>query len=61
MNVLDDIVRKNIKSWLNIQTRGVLDVALYHPYMLGTKLPSRIYTEAHAGTCAAVRVKVTPL
>ena len=61
MNDLDDIVRKNIKSWLNIQTRGVSDVALYHPYMLGTKLPSQMYTEAHAGTYAMIRVKGDPL
>ena len=57
MNTLDNIARKFIKKWLNIQTHGVSDAAVFHPYMLGLKTPSHIYKEAHAGTYAAIRMK----
>jgi hypothetical protein len=34
---LDNIARKFLKKWLNIQTNGVSDASMFHPYMLGLK------------------------
>ena len=57
MDKLDNIARKFLKKWLNIQTNGVSDASMFHPYMLGLKTPSHIYKEAHAGTYVAMRLK----
>ena len=51
------LVKKYVKLWLNIQKNGVSDAAVFHPYMLGTKMPSQLYKEAHAGNCASIRSK----
>jgi hypothetical protein len=57
MNELDGLVRKYIKKWLGIQTNGVSDTSIFHPYMLGVKMPSQLYIEAHAGTYSTIRLK----
>ena len=54
---LDALATLFLKKWLGIQKHGVTDAALFHPYMLGLKSPSLIYTEAHAGNHAIVRTK----
>ena len=54
---LDNQARKFIKKWLGIQRNGVSDASVFHPYMLGVKMPSQLYIEAHAGTYAAIRLK----
>ena len=43
MEKLDDITRKYLKVWLNIQSRGVTCVSIFHPYILGVKSPSQIF------------------
>ena len=48
MNQLDNSVKKYVKKWLDIQTRGVSDAAIFHPYLLGVKKTSQMYKEAHA-------------
>ena len=57
MDQLDTSARKYLKKWLNIQNHGVSDASVFHPYMLGVKLPSQLYKEAHAGTYAMIRMK----
>jgi hypothetical protein len=56
MDNLDMLVKKFLKKWLKIQTNGVSDVAVYHPYMLNMKTPSQLYMEAHSGTYAMIRI-----
>ena len=46
-----------MKQWLGVQKHGVSDAALFHPFMLNTKMPSQLYKEAHAGTDALIRSK----
>ena len=57
MEKLDDTSRKYIKKWLGIQKHGVSDAAIFHPFMLKTKMPSQLYLEAHAGNYAMIRSK----
>ena len=57
MSKLDSLVRSHIKRWLGIQKNGVSDAAIFHPYMLKTKMPSQLYKEAHAGNYALIRSK----
>ena len=57
MNNLDNDVRKFVKKWLGIQTNGVSDTSIFHPYMLAVKMPSQLYLEAHSGTNATIRLK----
>ena len=57
MDKLDNLAKKLLKKWLGIQTHGVTDASIFHPYMLGVKMPSHLYKEAHAGTFAAIRLK----
>ena len=49
---LDNIAKKYLKKWYNIQKNGVTDtdISIFHPYMLGIKTPSQVYKEAHTGT-----------
>ena len=57
MQKLDMLAKKHIKLWLSIQKHGVSDAAIFHPYMLCTKMPSQLYKEAHAGNIAIIRSK----
>ena len=57
MQKLDMLVKKFVKLWLKIQKNGVSDAAIFHPYMLCTKMPSQLYKEAHAGNLAIIRSK----
>ena len=49
LDKLDHLARKYLKSWLKIPARGVTDLSIFHPYMLGVKPPSQLYLEGHAG------------
>ena len=40
---LDMLVKAYIKKWLNIPSRGVSDIDLFHPYILNIKQPSTLY------------------
>ena len=57
MTKLDSLVKQHVKQWLGVQKHGVSDAAIFHPYMLNTKMPSQLYKEAHAGTYALIRSK----
>ena len=46
-----------IKKWLDIPSRGVTDVAIFHPYMLNVKQPSTLYLEGQAGNHASMKLK----
>ena len=46
-----------IKKWLGIPSRGVTDVAIFHPYMLNVKQPSTLYLEGQAGNHASMKLK----
>ena len=57
LDKLDSLVKKFIKRWLNIPSRGALDISIFHPYLLNIKTPSHLYKEAHAGNYALMRIK----
>ena len=46
-----------IKKWLNIPSRGVTSISIFHPYMLNVKQPSRLYLEGHAGNFTLMKMK----
>ena len=54
---LDMLVKTYIKKWLNIPSRGVSDIGLFHPYMLNIKQPSTMYMEGHAGNHLSMKMK----
>ena len=54
---LDALARSHLKVWLGIQKHGVMDTAIFHPYILNIKAPSQVYNEAHAGSYAIIRCK----
>ena len=49
LDKLDILAKKHLKKWLKIPSRGVTDLSIFHPYMLGVKPPSQVYLEGHAG------------
>ena len=51
------LAKSFIKKWLGIPTRGVTDVAIFHPYMLNVKQPSALYLEGHAGNHTSMKLK----
>ena len=57
LNKLDKLAKRYIKKWLNIQTRGVTDVGLFHPYLLAMKQPSQLYHEGHTSNMMLMRFK----
>ena len=57
LDSLDMLAKSFIKKWLGIPTRGVTDVAIFHPYMLNVKQPSALYLENHAGNHTIMRLK----
>jgi hypothetical protein len=57
LDKLDNLCRKYIKKWLNIQTRGVTDVGIFHPYLIGVKQPSQLYIEGHTSNMLLMRLK----
>ena len=61
MDQMDTLARQYLKKWLGIQTRGVTDASIFHPYMLAIKAPSQLYKEAHAGNMAMIRMKGDPI
>ena len=54
---LDILVKAYIKKWLNIPSRGVSDIDLFHPYMLNIKQPSTLYLQGHAGNHTSMKIK----
>ena len=42
LDKLDHLARKYLKSWLKIPARGVTDLSIFHPYILGIKPPSEV-------------------
>jgi hypothetical protein len=57
LDALDMLVKTYIKKWLNIPSRGVTDVGLFHPYLLNIKQPSTMYLEGHAGNHVSMKLK----
>ena len=49
LDQLDALARKHLKIWLKVPTRGVTDLGIFHPYLLGIKYPSQTYKEGHIG------------
>ena len=54
---LDTLARKHLKLWLNLPPKGVSDISLFHPNILGLQTPSALYHEAHALSYATMRTK----
>jgi hypothetical protein len=61
LDKLDHQAKKYLKSWLKFPTRGVTDISIFHPYMLGLKPPSQVYLEGHAGNYLNMRVRGHPV
>ena len=47
IDILDNLASKYLKKWLDIPSRGATNLALFHPLLLGIKLPSQMYLEGH--------------
>ena len=61
LDKLDHLARQFLKSWLKIPSRGVTDLSIFHPYMLGVKPPSQLYLEGHAGNYLNSTVRGDPV
>ena len=61
LDKLDHLARQFLKSWLKFPTRGVTDLSIFHPYMLGVKPPSQVYLEGHAGNYLNSMVRGDPV
>ena len=61
LDKLDKHARKYLKLWLKFPTRGVTDLSIFHPYMLGIKPPSQVYLEGHAGNFLNMKVRGDPV
>ena len=61
LDKLNHHAKKYLKSWLKFPTRGVTDISIFHPYMLGLKPPSHVYLEGHAGNYLNMRVRGYPV
>ena len=46
---LDHLASTSLKKWLDFPSRGVTNLSLFHPHLLGLKLPSQTYLEGHMG------------
>ena len=57
MDKLNAVVRSHIQQWLGIQKNGVSNAAIFHAFMLKTKMPFQLYKEADAGNYAMIRSK----
>ena len=61
LDKLDHLAKTYLKSWLKFPSRGVTDLSIFHPYMLGVKPPSQVYLEGHAGNYLNMRVRGDPV
>ena len=57
LDLLDNVVKKYLKIWLNFPSRGVTHAGIYHPYLLRVKEPSQLYAEGHASNLVLMRMK----
>ena len=46
---------------MKFPTRGVTDLSIFHPFMLGIKPPSQVYLEGHAGNFLNMKVRGDPV
>ena len=44
---LDHLAKGFLKKWLGFPAKGVSDLAIFHPKILGFKRPSQVYKEGH--------------
>ena len=44
---LDHTAKRFLKKWLGFPAKGVSDLAIFHPKILGFKRPSQVYKEGH--------------
>ena len=61
LDKLDHQARQYLKKWLGFPSRGVSDLSIFHPYMLGLKTPSQVYLEGHAGNFMNSMVRGDPV
>jgi hypothetical protein len=48
-------------SWLSFPTRGVTDLGIFHPGILGLKYPSQVYLEAHMTSFISLKLTEDPV
>ena len=58
---LDGIARRYLKKWLEFPTRGVSDLSIFHPSILGIQKPSQVYLEGHLGAHLQSRLLGDPV
>ena len=61
LDILDHLARKFLKSWLNFPSRGVTDLGIFHPSILGIKYPSQVYQEAHMNSFISLKLSEDPV
>ena len=54
--MLDQLAASYLKKWLGIPSRGVTNLGLFHPHLLGLKLPSQTYMEGHIGNFLNIKL-----
>ena len=61
LDILDHMARKFLKSWLSFPSRGVSDLGIFHPSILGTKYPSQVYLESHMSSFISLKLSEDPV
>ena len=56
LDELDHHASTFLKRWLDIPSRGVTNLGLFHPLLLGIKLPSQMYLEGHMSNFLNIKV-----
>ena len=56
LDELDHLASTFLKRWLDIPSRGVTILGLFHPLLFGIKLPSQMYLEGHMSNFLNIKV-----
>ena len=61
LDLLDNMAKKFLKSWLSFPKRGATDLGIFHPQLLGIKYPSQVYMESHMVNHIALQLSKDPV
>ena len=61
LDIMDNLAKKFLKSWLSFPKRGASDLGIFHPQLLGIKYPSQVYMESHMGNHISLQLSKDPL
>ena len=61
LEILDGMARNFLKCWLSFPSRGVTDLGIFHPGIIGLKYPSQVYLEAHVSSFISLKLSDDPV